>query len=288
MAEQVLTATMSCPDCFKGSVLDREPTGVISEIDGAYFAPGPSDANSGSHRAIILLTDGFGLNLKNPKILADQFALHLACDVWVPDFFAGHPPITESQMKLLPERAGVKLGFFSMLKLVSVVLPSVPSLLITNRSSVVDGQTTSFVKKLQKEKKYDKFGAIGYCFGGGIAGRIGATTSLFDSIVLAHPSVLPDETIKAIKAPTAWAQPEDDMGIKPARLEAIEALYAGRKGQDNFVDYEIKVYKAHGFGARPNFAYPDVKEGFEKAFRQAVDWFDKTIPDTHQVSAALH
>jgi hypothetical protein len=33
------------------------------------------------------------------------------------------------------------------------------------------------------------------------------------------------------------------MGIKPARLEAIEALYASRKGQDNFVDYEIKVYK---------------------------------------------
>ncbi|KAJ7804047.1 hypothetical protein B0H14DRAFT_2885955, partial [Mycena olivaceomarginata] len=250
---------MSCPDCFKGSVLDGEPTGVISGIDGAYFAPA-------------LPTQTPGLNLKNPKILADQFALHLACDVWVPDFFAGHPPITESQMKLLPERAG----------LVSVVLPSVPSLLITNRSSVVDGRTTSFVKRLQKEKKYDKFGAIGYCFGGGIAGRIGATTSLFDSIVLAHPSALPDETIKAIKAPTAWAQPEDDMGIKPARLEAIEALYASRKGQDNFVDYEIKVYKAHGFGARPNFAYPDVKEGFEKAFRQAVDWFDKTIPDTHE------
>ncbi|KAJ7813047.1 hypothetical protein B0H14DRAFT_2855287 [Mycena olivaceomarginata] len=249
---------MSCPDCFKGSVLDGEPTGVISEIDGAYFAPGPSDANSGSHR----------LNLKNPKILADQFALHLACDVWVPDFFAGHPPITESQMKLLPERAGVKLGFFSMLKLVSVVLPSVPSLLITNRSSVVDGRTTSFVKRLQKEKKYDKFDTV---FGGGIAGRIGATTSLFDSIVLAHPSALPDETIKAIKAPTAWVQPE----------EAIEALYASRKGQDNFVDYEIKVYKAHGFGARPNFLLIQI-------LRQAVDWFDKTIPDTHEVSAALH
>jgi hypothetical protein len=76
--------------------------------------------------------------------------------------------------------------------------------------------SVQFVKRLQKEKKYDKFGAIGsvmavplqkstshagtrYCFGGGIAGRIGATTSLFDSIVLAHPSALPDETIKAIK-----------------------------------------------------------------------------------------
>lgn len=104
------------------------------------------------------------------------------------------------------------------------------------------------------------------------------------------------------------------MGISQQRMEEIERLYAGRKGKDTFVDYEIKVYKgmfsfscvntiltrklsrlwyvfscltisknvtllpAHGFGARPNFAYPDVKEGFEKAFQQAVDWFNKTIP----------
>jgi hypothetical protein len=40
---------------------------------------------------------------------------------------------------------------------------------------------------------------------------------------------------------------------------------------------------AHGFGARPNFAYPDVKEGFEQAFQQAVDWFNRTIPETPQV-----
>ncbi|KAJ7794125.1 hypothetical protein B0H14DRAFT_3093800 [Mycena olivaceomarginata] len=218
------------------------------------------------------LLQRLGLKLKNPKILADQFAQYLKCDVWVPDVFAGHPPVTESQMKSLPDRAGVKLGFFDILKLILVALPSIPSLFVTNRKSVVDGRTTSFIKKLQEKKKYDHLGAIGYCFGGGIATRVGATTSLFDSIVLVHPSGPTDEQLKAIKAPTAWSQPKvwtgwlclifsltcalDDMGIKPARLEEIEAMYEGRKGKDTFVDYEIKVYKAHGFGARPNFAYP--------------------------------
>jgi hypothetical protein len=48
--------------------------------------------------------------------------------------------------------------------------------------------------------------------------------------------------------------------------------------------WDITLDLAHGFGARPNFAYPDVKEGFEKAFQQAVDWFNKTIPDTPQAS----
>jgi hypothetical protein len=56
---------MSCPDCFKGSVLEGEPTGVISEFEGAYFASG---GNPDSKRAIILLTDAFGLPLKNSKV----------------------------------------------------------------------------------------------------------------------------------------------------------------------------------------------------------------------------
>ncbi|KAJ7670241.1 dienelactone hydrolase endo-1-3,1,4-beta-D-glucanase [Mycena rosella] len=264
---------MSCPDCFKGAVLEGEPTGVIStEFEGAYFATGGN-----AKRAIILLTDIFGLPLKNSKILADNFAKHLDCDVWIPDLFQGHPPVGLDQLQL-PERAGVKLGFFAMLKLVWSILPSIPAL-IGNRPAVVNVRTISFVKKLQEAKKYERIGAIGYCFGGGVATQVGASEpDLFNSIILVHPSPPSDAHIKAIKAPTAWSCAEDDMGIKPARVNEIEALYAARKGKADFVDYEIKVYKAHGFGARPNFAYPDVKEGFEKAFQQAVDWFNKTIP----------
>ncbi|KAJ7109695.1 Alpha/Beta hydrolase protein [Mycena crocata] len=269
---------MSCPDCFRGAVLEGEPTGAIrSDYEGAYFASGSGETST---RAIILLTDAFGLPLKNSKILADSYAQHLACDVWVPDFFAGPPPVTEEQMKTMPDRAGVKMSFLDILKFIWAALPSVPAL-IRNRPSVVDARTISFVKKLQENKKYEKLGAIGYCLGGGIALRVGASTGLFNSIVLVHASPpFNDDHIKTIKAPTAWACAESDMSLKPARLEQIEALYEARKGKDTFVDYEIKVYKgtAHGFGARPNFAYPEVKEGFEKAFEQGVVWFNKTIP----------
>ncbi|KAJ7095898.1 Alpha/Beta hydrolase protein [Mycena belliarum] len=231
---------MSCPDCFRGAVLEGEPTGVIAQsLDGAYFASG----GASNKRAIIFLTDIFGLPLKNSKILADSFAKHLGCDVWIPDLFAG-------------------------------ALPS----LIRNRPPVAAARTSSFVKKLQAEKKYERLGAIGYCFGGGVAIHLGATTDLFNSIVLAHPSPPSDAQLKAIKAPTAWACAEDDMAIKQPRLNEIEAFYESRKGKDDFVEYDIKVYKAHGFAARPNFAHPDVKEGFEKAFQQAVNWFNKTIP----------
>ncbi|KAJ7644111.1 dienelactone hydrolase endo-1-3,1,4-beta-D-glucanase [Roridomyces roridus] len=266
---------MSCPDCFRGNALDGEPTGVMQ--DGAYFAAGPA---GNTKRAIILLTDIFGLPLNNPKILADSYSQHLQCDVWVPDLFEGRPPVTPAQLQALPQKAGEKLGFFGLIKLVFAALPSLPAMYRT-RPPVVAPRTAVWIKKLQAEKKYEKLGTIGYCFGGGIALELGSTDKdLFQSIILAHPSPPKDEQIKAIKAPTAWCCAEEDMAIKPARVNEIEAIYAGRKDKPDFVDYEIKVHKGttHGFAARPRLDYPEVKEAFEQAFEQSVSWFNKTIP----------
>jgi carboxymethylenebutenolidase len=78
---------MSCPDCFTGNVLSGEPVGSIqSDFDGAYFSPGPEGSTT---RAVILLTDIFGLAVPNPKIVADYFSKQLGCDVWAPDLFQG-------------------------------------------------------------------------------------------------------------------------------------------------------------------------------------------------------
>jgi carboxymethylenebutenolidase len=81
---------MSCPDCTTGGFLPGEPTGTLS-TQGAYFAPAPAlpgDSEVPKH-VVLLLTDAFGLPLKNCKIIADNLAKHLKCDVWIPDYFAG-------------------------------------------------------------------------------------------------------------------------------------------------------------------------------------------------------
>ena len=78
---------MSCPDCVVGGLLPGEPIGIRS-IRNAYFSVSPS-ANNPSKRAVLLLTDVFGLSYKNPMILADMIAKRLDCDVWVPDYFNG-------------------------------------------------------------------------------------------------------------------------------------------------------------------------------------------------------
>lgn len=82
---------MTCPQCREGFLLPGEPTGIISEeFQGAYLAAAPNrDTEFLSRRAIVYLTDGFGMPLKNCKIMADKLAERLQCDVWIPDYFKG-------------------------------------------------------------------------------------------------------------------------------------------------------------------------------------------------------
>ena len=76
---------MSCEQCTQGYIVAGEPTGPMG--DGAYYRAAPEGGDS--TKAIILLTDVFGLPLKNCKIIADELSKRVGCDVWVPDLFAG-------------------------------------------------------------------------------------------------------------------------------------------------------------------------------------------------------
>jgi len=82
---------MSCPDCYKGSILEGKPTGLFTKIDGidTYLASNVQDTIAHQSRAIILLSDAFGLPLVNSHLLADKFSKELSCDVWIPDLFNG-------------------------------------------------------------------------------------------------------------------------------------------------------------------------------------------------------
>ncbi|KAJ8087725.1 hypothetical protein PM082_006562 [Marasmius tenuissimus] len=270
---------MSCPDCFKGSILAGEPVGAISSIEGAYLSPAPEDSED-SEKAVVLLTDIFGLPLNNPKVIADSLAKRLGCDVWVPDLFAGKPPFEVEKMSYQPpERAGEK---FSQFKFIMSVLPSLPKLL-KNRASVVDKRLTKFFEKLRQERPhYKKIGAVGYCFGGATAVRFGKTDYVH-SIVVCHPGPFSDKDLKAVKVPCSWVCAEDDFTFPKAKREKAEAEFAKRKDPSH--QYQFEVYKGttHGFACRPNMEYPEVKEGFEGAMDQTVEWFKKTL-DTETIS----
>ncbi|RDB27813.1 Hydrolase tropI [Hypsizygus marmoreus] len=267
---------MSCPDCITGGLLPGEPTGSLS-IQGAYLAPGPVNDTT-SKRAIVFLTDAFGLPLKNCKILADKLATRLECDVWIPDYFAGKP-LAPVRSLLTPDRAGVRMGVCQWLKFIIYTIPSIPAF-IQSRPSVADARLSKFINAIKEEKKYEKIGAVGYCYGGSTVIRLGAT-DLVNSIVICHPGRFSIPEAKAIKVPAAWVCAEEDMFFSHSLRLRAEAIFSERQGTDSFVEYEFKDYKgtAHGFASRPNLNLPEVKEAHEKAFEQVVGWFAKTLAD---------
>lgn len=64
----------TCPSCFKGVAFTETPKGHIdADLDGAYVAP----SHVPSTRAVVVLTDIFGLDMPNPKVLADGYAEQL-------------------------------------------------------------------------------------------------------------------------------------------------------------------------------------------------------------------
>ena len=80
---------MSCPRCAEGYILAGEPKGGIrDDFLGAYLAT-PNNGVTETKRAVLLLTDVFGLPLKNCRIIADEVAERLQCDVWIPNYFDG-------------------------------------------------------------------------------------------------------------------------------------------------------------------------------------------------------
>ncbi|KAH0581391.1 hypothetical protein H2248_012478 [Termitomyces sp. 'cryptogamus'] len=267
---------MSCPDCLTGDILPGEPTGAFSS-QGAYFAPAPGNSSK-SKRAILLLTDAFGLPLKNSKILADKLAAELRCDVWVPDYFEGRPLANLDSMFLLPDRAGVKMTLFKWFRFILAMIPKLPAA-YSSRPAVVDARLSKFISAILEEKNYQKLGAVGYCFGGATAIRLGST-GLVQSIVVCHPGPFSIGQAEAINTPASWVCAEDDLFFNRAYRLQVEASFAERQGTDKFVEYEFKDYEgtAHGFAARPNLSLTQVTEAHRKAFQQTVEWFEKTLP----------
>ncbi|EAU80947.2 hypothetical protein CC1G_03123 [Coprinopsis cinerea okayama7 len=231
---------MSCPSCIEGEILPGEPVGSIQADFNGAYLSPGPPSKTGRGRAVIVCTDVFGLAIPNPKLVADRLASRLECDVWIPDYFAG---------------------------------------LIRNRPAVVDGRLASFFSLLKEKKNYDKLGAVGYCFGGSACIRLGAT-DFVQSIIVCHPGPYTFAEVRKVKVPSAWVCAEIDYTVPDHKRIATEAEYAKRKGTEQFVDYEFKVYKgtSHGFACRPDTKYPEIAEAFEQAIDQKVAWFEKTLP----------
>ncbi|TGJ84595.1 hypothetical protein E0Z10_g4155 [Xylaria hypoxylon] len=244
-----LSAATSRHDCPVADVSVIAHTGesvgteVVHNDVTLYVTGKPSD------RAVLYLTDIFGIQLLENRLLADSFG-RAGYFVVAPDLFNGTP---------------------STLDLVDMTPAQRQSFLAIATPEETDALIGTAVDYLRNVKKVTKIAATGYCFGGRYAFRWLSGGTGVDVGFAAHPSNLQNSEITAIKGAVGVAAADADSAMPPARRAEIEALLL-----NTTQPYTLSLYGSvsHGFGVRANVSDPRQKFGKEQAFFQAVRWFD--------------
>lgn len=197
--------------------------------------------------AVLYLTDVFGIQLAQNKLLADSFA-KAGFFVIAPDMFDGEPAPEDIETP----------GF------------NTTEFLAKHSINVTDPIIEATVRYLKEDLGFEKIATTGYCFGGRYAFRFVADGKGANVAFAAHPSLLQDDEILAAEGAVSVAAAEMD-GLMPAeRRHEIETLL-----QSSGVEYQMSLYSGtfHGFGVRADVSDPRQKFAKESAFLQAVMWF---------------
>ncbi|KAI0313050.1 Alpha/Beta hydrolase protein [Amylostereum chailletii] len=241
-----------CDRCFEGVRHEGTPTGSVESINGiaTYVASPPEGITT--TKAILFLTDVFGLALQNNLLLADDFARN-GFKVYMPDLFDGDPvPVNAFEPGGPPfdrERFHAAHSFPITTERVRAVLEALPAQGIT------------------------RVGATGYCYGARLVFDF-AFLGKIDAAVVTHPSALEVADLEKYASTTT-----------PLLINSCDVDKPFPKEKQEAADELLKDFKpgykrahwagcTHGFAVRGDMNIPEVKAGKEGAFKEAVDWFN--------------
>lgn len=306
---------MSCPDCFKGGVHDHgTPTGKEESLYGkrCYVATAPSTSTSES--AILFLTDAFGLELVNNKLLADKYAAQTGFKVIMPDIIPGGPaPISlMNSMQDILSPVGW-LDIWGQLRRITAVFAAI-TVMVPFLYRAAPAGAYPHVLKFARSMRAGlpagaKMGVAGFCWGGFGSTNLCTETSvkdgserLIDAQFCGHPSGLkvPDMVLDAVaklKVPYSMAIGDKDFVIGERQVLETEAALKQKVGEPEANQYEIKIYPVrdwnpvilqfsitnavqdcgHGFAVRALPANKVEMEASEQACQQAVEWYKKHL-----------
>ncbi|KAF8517944.1 Alpha/Beta hydrolase protein [Hysterangium stoloniferum] len=246
-----------CADCVKGVTHAGTPTGKTEQIGGRTCYVAVPKVDYPKDKAILFLTDVFGLELVNSKLLVDDFASNGFYTV-APDYLNGDS---------IPADAMSSPGF------------DIGKWFVNHGTDKTRPVLNDVIAAL-KEKGITKFGAVGYCFGGRYVFDLS-----FDNIIsagaTAHPSLLQvpadlEKLVATSKAPLLICSAEVDQQYPlESQIKGDELLGDGKYPPG----YKRAHFPGtvHGFAVRGDMSDPKVKAGKEGAFKETVQWFIKHV-----------
>ncbi|KAK1975007.1 dienelactone hydrolase [Colletotrichum cereale] len=246
------TAARKCPVADVSAIAHTgTPVGQELSYNGlTQYVSKPKAGCAGGNKTtgVLYLTDVFGIQLPENKLLTDSFARAGYVTV-APDLFNGSPAPND-----------INIPGFNTTQFLAQHGPNVTDPIIANS-----------IKYLREELGVQKIAVTGYCFGGRYSFRVLADGKGADVGFAAHPSLLTDDEIKAITGPASVAAAETDNLMTAARRAEVEALLS-QTGHP----FSVALYggTSHGFAVRANISDPRQKFGKEEAFFQAVRFFD--------------
>ncbi|KAL6188704.1 hypothetical protein ACLB2K_040095 [Fragaria x ananassa] len=236
---------MSGPQCCSNppTLNPTSGSGHVEKLGGldSYLTGSPD-----SKLAIVLVSDIFGYDAPNLRKLADKIAAAGFFAV-VPDFFYGDPYVlaADGSRDSLPawlKGHGADKGFED----VKVVIEAL------------------------KSKGVCAIGAVGFCWGAKVVVEL-AKGDFIQAAVLAHPSFVTLDDIKAVKVPISILGAEIDRMSPPELVKQFEEALTAKSEIKSHVKIFPKV--SHGWTVRYDVSDEEAVKPAEEAHKDMLDWF---------------
>jgi dienelactone hydrolase len=242
-----------CDHCVRGVTHEGEPTGKWEEINGVRSYISTPTQDYPKDKVLLFLTDIFGPELINNRLLADDFANNGFKTV-IPDIFNGDAAPADA---MNPGSTWNLMEWFGK-----------------HGADATRPPLDKVIEGLKKEG-ITTFGVLGYCFGGRYSFDL-AFDGIPKAVAVAHPSLLkiPEDLEAYVAKATA------PILINSCTVDSQFPLEAQAKADEIFGNgkfapgYKREYFEGctHGFAVRGDMSDPKVKAGKEGAFKATVDF----------------
>ena len=239
--------------CLTGFKWEDAPIGSTGKLAGhdAYIVGDNPD------RAVLFVHDLIGWTFHNTRLLADHYAREAKATVYLPDFFGG---------EVLPFEPILRSEFHKV---------DVSGFMKKNSREIREPEIFECARVLRT--KYNKIGAIGYCFGGWATFRLGAKEHqppLVDCITTGHPSLVTKKDIDEVAVPVQILAPEVDP-VYSAELKMYSLETVPKLGVP--FDYQHYPGVEHACFVRGNEDLNGEREAMVRGKNAAVYWFKQFL-----------
>jgi len=243
--------------CTTGFQWDGTPSGRESTLadNKAYITGNSKD------RAIFIVHDALGWQLKNTRLLADHYAKEVGATVYLPDFFHGWAVDGKDISITVDDDNKVHMNRnedFDWAQWFG-----------TNGPDVRMPEVLACARKLREQ--YTWVGAVGFCWGGLVGFKLASKSNagLFDCISIAHPGTPSEDDIRSISVPFQILAPEHDPTFPPEMKELCN-----KEIPKLGVDYVYHHFPGmvHGFATKCDEKNQREKKALEQAKNAVVYW----------------